>query len=76
MTTSQINDRKSAESETDRALEKVALVIGTTMPNRFGHPSDRVRFYRFAPNEIILACYAAHCLLNLMTEDRGLKTEG
>src|SRR5438094_10422602 len=50
MTASEVNDQYSPESDTDRALEKVALVIVTTMRNRFGHPSYRVRCYRCASN--------------------------
>jgi hypothetical protein len=61
MTAVEVDYRKPPKTETDRALEKVALVIGTAMPNRFGHPSDRFRFYRFLPDKVKLAANAAHC---------------
>ena len=46
------------------------------MRDRMRHPHNRLALHRFASLEVKLACDAAHCLLKLMTEDRGLKTEG
>src|SRR5882724_8860485 len=61
----QIDDRETAKAETNRAIEKVALVVGTAMPNLFGHSPNRVRFDRLVPDKVKLAADAAHCLEKL-----------
>jgi hypothetical protein len=66
----QIDDGKPSEAETNRAIEKVALVVGTAMPNRFGHSPNRVRFDRLVPDKVKLTANTAH------GEVEGLRVEG
>ena len=56
----QIDDGKPPKAEANRAIEKVALVVGSAMANRFGHSPDRFRFHRLVPGKVKLAANAAH----------------
>ena len=76
MASGQINDGKPPKPEPKRTGNKVTLVIGSAVCDGTRHPHNGLALHRFASLEIKLACYAAHFLLHLMTEDRGLRTEG
>jgi hypothetical protein len=62
MTPSQIDDGEPPEAEANRAIEEIAVVIGTTVRDGTRHPYNRLALHWFVSLEIKLASYAAHGL--------------
>jgi hypothetical protein len=60
MAAGQINDGEPAETQAERAIEKIAFVIRAAMKHRARHPPDCLRVNRFIPGKIKLAANPAH----------------
>src|SRR4051812_15221716 len=60
MAPTQIDDRKTAEPETERAGHEITFVIGSSMKDGASHARDGFARDSLIPGEVKLSGYAAH----------------